>query len=215
MTPDFAKAVDHAFLCVLDLLSRIENNEAHSATDERIRIRNALDQAEARLGQRPEWAIAKYAMVSWIDEVLIEAEWPGRRWWEDNVLEVEYYKTREANSHFYERAIEAAKLSNKDALEVFYVCVMLGFRGLYRDPAGAVRAQQLGMPPDLEAWVKRTALAIQLGQGRPPIAEAPREGRGAPPLDGKFKMGGMLLVLVVVSSMALILGWYLFGTQKA
>lgn len=214
MTPDFAKAVDNVFLCVLDLLSRIETNEAQVVADERIRIRGTLDQAEALLGQRPEWELSKYAMVAWIDEVLIEAEWPGRRWWVDNVLEVEFFQSREANSTFYVRAIEAGKLPNKNALEVFYVCVMLGFRGLYRDPAGAATAQRLGMPPDLETWVKKTALAIQLGQGRPPIAEAPREGRGAPPLDGKFQLVGMMLVFIVILSMTTILGWWVFYLSR-
>jgi hypothetical protein len=76
---------------------------------------------------------------------------------------------------------EAASLASKDALEVFYVGVVLGFRGLYRDPtAAAILAEPRGLPLDLETWAKQTSMAIQLGQGRPQISEATNH-RSAPP----------------------------------
>ena len=67
-------------------------------------------------------------------------------------------------------------MTRRDALEVFYVCVVLGFRGLYAMPEAAFLAEQLGLPPDLESWAARTAKMITLGQGRPPFLAAPRPG---------------------------------------
>ncbi len=210
MTPQFAQAVDRIFLAVLGLLDRISRNEPLVPSEERVRIRAALDHAESLLGQSPEWQLSRYALVTWIDEVLIEAPWEGRQWWEENALEVEIFNTRDAFTAFYTKAVEAATLPQKNALEVYYVCVVLGFRGLYRDSSAVVMADQLRLPPDLAAWTKQTALAIRLGQGRPPITESPHPGDGAPPLEGKFALVGSTLLCVVLAAVTAILGWVLF-----
>jgi type VI secretion system protein ImpK len=206
MTPRFSKAVDPIFLDVLSLLERIGKDENPSPKEERVRIRGWIDQAEGQLGQSPDWQLAKYALVSWIDDVLIDAPWQGRGWWKENALEVEIFNTRLRNEQFYMKAKEASSLPNKDALEVFYVCVVLGFRGLYRDPAAAaVLAEPRQLPLDLEAWAKQTSMAIQLGQGRPPITDASRPIEGAPPLEGPFTaiwagfLGVVLIACIVIS----------------
>jgi type VI secretion system protein ImpK len=185
MRPEFSKAVDPVFSHVLALLERIERGESLSVQDERVRISSRIEKAESMLGQGTDWQLAKYALVSWIDDVLIEAEWQGRDWWRENALEVAMFNTRLRQNQFYMKAREAASLAKKDALEVFYLCVVLGFRGLYRDPAAAeALAEPLQLPVNLDTWAKQTAMAIQLGQGRPPISIANEPIQGAPPLEG-------------------------------
>jgi type VI secretion system protein ImpK len=205
MTPKFSKAVDPIFLHVLGLLERISQGKNPPVKEERLRIRGWIDQAEGQLGQGPEWQLAKYALVSWIDDVLIDAPWEGRNWWKENALEVEVFNTRLRNEQFYIKAKEAASAASKDALEVFYIGVVLGFRGLYRDPAAAaVLAEPRGLPADLETWAKQTAMSIHLGQGRPMISEAGAPIEGAPPLEGPASLvwssffGVILVVLIIV-----------------
>jgi type VI secretion system protein ImpK len=209
MTPEFSQVVDPVFLYVLDLLEQIEQGRRvdkgqESWEEERIRIRSLIDNAEAKLGRRDDWELAKYALVSWIDEMLIEAPWPGRDWWTENALEVAYYTDRTAYISFYMNAGQAAKLSKRDALEVYYVCVVLGFRGVYRneDPE---ELREHGLPPNLQAWADQTALAIRLGLGRPPIIEKPSPSQGAPPLEGKFRLVGASLAAVCLSALAMML----------
>ena len=215
MTPKFSTAVDPVFLHVLGLLERIGRDENPSPSEERLRIRGWLDQAEGRLGQGPDWQLAKYALVSWIDDVLIEAPWEGRGWWKENALEVEVFNTRLRNEQFYLKAKEASSLPQKDALEVFYVCVVLGFRGLYRDPvAAAALAEPRQLPPDLETWARQISMAIQLGQGRPPISEASEPIEGAPPLDGPFLLIWSSLFGVILAVFAMIFGGCLFGNCR-
>jgi type VI secretion system protein ImpK len=215
MNPKFSNAVDPVFLHVLGLLDRIGCDERLSPTDERIKIRGLLDQAEAYLGHGQDWQLAKYALVSWIDDVLIEAPWEGRNWWTQNALEAELFTTRLANEQFYYKAREASSLPHKDALEVFYVCVVMGFRGLYRDPAAAaVLAEQQQLPPDLENWARQTSMAIQLGQGRPPISQSEEAIEGAPPLDGPFLLIWSCLFFVVLG-MSLAVSFYLFMGPKS
>lgn len=183
MTPQFSRAVDPIFLLILGLLDRISRQEEVVIFDERLRIRKMVEEAEAIVGLTSDWELAKYALVSWIDEVLVDAPWDGSDWWNNNVLEVELFNTRLANEQFYVRSLQASALPTRDALEVFYVCVVLGFRGLYRDPDAAVLlAEPRGLPLDLDTWARQTALAIRLGQGLPDLEPVPGEGSGAPPL---------------------------------
>jgi type VI secretion system protein ImpK len=211
MSPEFAIAVDQVFLHVLGLLERIGRDESPPVAEERLRIRGWIDHAEAILGQRPDWHLAKYALVAWIDDVLIEAPWEGRGWWKENALEVEIFNTRLRNEQFYLKAKEASALARKDALEVFYVCAVLGFRGLYRDPmAAAALAEPRGLPPDLDTWARQTSMAIQLGQGRPTIGEASAPAAGAPPLEGPFLLVWATLAAVVLAAFTVIFGWLVF-----
>ncbi len=201
MIPEFCQAVDPIFLYVLELLERIARNENPAPDDERVRIRGWIDRAESLLGQGKGWQLAKYALAGWIDEVLINAPWEGRRWWKENALEVEVFNTRSRHERFYIKAKEASSLTEKDALETFYVCVVLGFRGVYRDPAkAAAEAGRLGLPADLEAWAKQAAMAIRLGQGRPHIPTADEPVQGAAPLDGPFMLIWSLFVAMVLSA---------------
>ncbi len=156
MSPKFSAAVDFVFQQVLDLLERIGEGENPSPQDERVRIRSRLDHAEAQLGRTPDWQLAKYALVAWIDEMLIvEAPWKDREWWNENKLEWEIFQTNDRYQLFYKKAKEAFALPQKDALETFYVCVVLGFRGLYRDPAAAaMAADALQVPRDLQTWTQ-------------------------------------------------------------
>ena len=183
MTPRFAQAVDPLMLHVLGMLERINRGERQSPQDERAHLRALLDRAEAIVGSTPDWGLAKYALVSWIDEVLVETAWDGAEWWSNNAMEVEIFQSRLCNEQFYTQAQRASALPTRDALEVFYVCVVLGFRGLYRDPEMAAMFTSVNnLPADLETWAKQTAMAIRLGQGRPPLTGVRRELTGAPPL---------------------------------
>jgi type VI secretion system protein ImpK len=214
MTPEFAAAVDRVFLHALRLLERIGRGEDPPAEDERLRIRGWMDQSEGQLGGRDDWKLAKYALVSWIDEVLIDAPWSGSGWWYENPLEVEIFNTRVCNEQFYVKAQEAAALVRKDALEVFYLCVVLGFRGLYRDPVAAVAlAEPRGLPGDLETWAKQTAMAIKLGQGRPRISDASKPGEGAPPLEGVSTLIWSSLAGVLLAGFVAILACMVFFPQ--
>jgi type VI secretion system protein ImpK len=186
MTPRFAQAVDPIYLAVLDLLDRIARGKPPAAQEAQLQIRALIDQAEAILGASQEWALAKYGLASWTDEVLVDIPWEGRDWWSNNVLEVQMFNTRNCSEQFYVKAQQASTLPGRDALEVFYNCVVLGFRGLYSDPTlASTLAQANGLPEDLETWARQTSLSIRLGQGRPEMTSPRREIRGAPPLLGK------------------------------
>lgn len=213
MTPRFANAVDPIFLYVLGLLDKIGQNKPVPAEEAREGIQNRFREAEAQLSEKQHhegWELAKYALVAWIDDVLIEAPWPGRDWWENNSLEFAYFSTRDRATEFFKKAKQAAQLTRRDALEVYYVCVVLGFRGLYALSESGFLADQLELAPDIESWSRRTAKSIELKQGRPPIQAAPQPGEGAPPLEGKFQLINTFLAAIVLSLSAAVVGYYVF-----
>lgn len=198
MTPEFSAAVDPVFSHVLDLLDRIGKRERVDPEREQMYIKDKLSKAE-NAGLAPTvWKPAKFALVAWIDEVLIDASWNGSVWWNDNVLEFEFFRTRDRGTVFYTNATEVQRSQGqRDALEVYYLCVFLGFRGLYRDPAAAGNiAEHWGLPRRLEDWVEQVAMAVT-ARKLPALETAGVPGPGAPPLEGRTTMFKLLLLLAI------------------
>lgn len=195
MTPEFAAAVDSVFRQVLDLLDLIAAGEEFDPHQVQQEILDRLEQADAAAGATRDWDLARYALVAWVDEVLLDTDWSGRDWWSNNVLEVELFRTRECSTRFYELAEQARGLPGSQALEVFYDCVVLGFRGMYRSPETAQTAG--GRPSEsLEAWLRRTALALaRRDTVEPPLAALPS---GAPPRTARRWAVGAAFVFLLL-----------------
>ena len=167
MTPRFADAVDPILIHVFSLLERIDGGAEISPTEEKRTLEGLLQQADNRLsGHAESWEIAKYALVTWIDEMLVDAHiWAGQDWWRDNVLEWSLFNSRRCNDLYYVNANKALNSGSDDALQLIYVCVMLGFRGLYRDPRlNRMLIDKHGLPTDLPAWAAEYGNAV--GQAR-------------------------------------------------
>ena len=204
MSPDFARVVDPIFLHVIGLLDRIERNQAPEAPIARAGIEYRLNHAEQVVGHGHEqWKLAKYALAAWIDEMLIEAPWEGRGYWKNRSLEIELFKGATAHETFYLKAEEAKSQATRDALEVFYVCVVLGFRGLYRKPKDNEDAKRLGLPDSLAKWAEHATLAISLKHGRPEVKTTANPGCVAPPLYGRSRL--VLMTLAFFSAAAITL----------
>jgi type VI secretion system protein ImpK len=77
----------------------------------------------------------RYALACWLDEIFIgDSIW--RDQWNDNKLETTLHGINERATEFWKQAQRAQSRPTRDALEVYYLCVMLGFRGeLYDKPA--------------------------------------------------------------------------------
>lgn len=207
MTPSVAKAVDPVFEYVLGLLDRIEQGEHLDPVRTQSMIQSRLlpraEEEMARLDAAkfgPQWRLAKYALVCWIDELLARTHWDGRDWWIQNPLEYLLFQTGDGAIRFYVNAQQAVGLSTLDALEVYYLCVILGFRGIYEKPEQHLRdIQDRQLPPDINHWLRQTADGIRLS----PLAGPQLTGRqpaGAPPLGGATFLRSSLILLVVAAA---------------
>jgi type VI secretion system protein ImpK len=214
MTPDFAKVVDPLFNYVLDLRRRIDAGQQPSARYEHDQVVALLEKADAKVGDkvsRDEWDEAKYALVAWTDELVNDSQWldAEREWWSNNTLEFAFFNTLDHWWLFYERAKHAKELPRRDALEVFYLCVVLGFRGLYAKAEGTeLEAANRGLPPSIDVWAGQVSAAIR-AMPRSPITPKPRRQMGAPPLESQ----PLVMVAAILTALLAAVGaGYWFST---
>lgn len=78
---------------------------------------------------------AQFIMVALADEVFLNLDWPGKAYWEANLLEQRLYDTHSAGQIFFERLDDLLKNKDPVRLElaiIFLNALGLGFRGKYR-----------------------------------------------------------------------------------
>jgi type VI secretion system protein ImpK len=82
---------------------------------------------------------AKYALVALLDETVLSIPGSCRDYWISSPLQLEYFGDNIAGEEFFRKLdkllVEPEKMH--EILEVFYICLSLGFEGKYRisDPA--------------------------------------------------------------------------------
>ena len=75
---------------------------------------------------------ALFAVVAYIDELLLTSDWEGRREWQHEPLQRINFDTTSAGAEFYDRLNELNKFGpDRDVREVYALCLGLGFRGKY------------------------------------------------------------------------------------
>lgn len=93
---------------------------------------------------------AKYAIVAFIDEQLFRAPWQGQQEWMLEPLQLVYFNENTAGEGFFERldALERDP-SRVHVLEIYFLCLALGFLGKYAvrggEGLGAVMDRLVGV----------------------------------------------------------------------
>jgi type VI secretion system protein ImpK len=124
----------------------------------------------------------RYALACWLDEIFI-LDTPWSVEWNERKIEEAMYGTNDRAWKFWEQARRAEARPGTDALEVYYLCVMLGFRGDLREE-----------PDKLSGWVKATSGAIGKGQGQEfPVPPELEPQVNVPPLRGRERLQRMIL----------------------
>lgn len=179
MNESFAQVVFPVMNLVLEqeqiLINKFDSPQKVTSYDVRKiqeNFKQALDRASADLEGAEEWErYARYALVAWIDSLMIANPFVGPHW-QDLVLENRYFDTRgAAYDEFYRRCEDALRKGLKNAVEVFFLCFMLGFRGVYNDPQAAARLRDL--PPSGREWQKRYAKIVVANQTKTQLEPQP------------------------------------------
>lgn len=78
-------------------------------------------------------ADVKFALAAFIDEIVLNADWPGNDQWADDPLQLHYFGTYLAGAGFFEKldALRRDARTRLDVLRVYFLCLQLGFRGKY------------------------------------------------------------------------------------
>lgn len=125
---------------------------------------------------------AKYALAAYIDEAVLSSAWPGRSQWMSRPLQLELFGDHLAGEGFYDRLTQLRQggEANLDLLELYYVCLQLGFEGVYK-----IRGleQLMALQVDLRSQIEgyRGVLDPKLSpQGVPTVPLISRVGREVP-----------------------------------
>lgn len=105
---------------------------------------------------------SKFALVAFIDETIIGSEWTNKVNWLAEPLQLKLFNCFNAGQEFFTRLeqFRQRQRENADVLEVYFLCMSLGFRGKYQlEAPEKVRMiidelhqdlnQYLGKPPGL------------------------------------------------------------------
>jgi len=186
---------------LMGLLSSELQARRHSDTAATAGRRQQLQPSRSRRGTGRDAAFpgVRYALVWLVTRCLPHS--PYERVWTERMLEVTLYGSRERAWKFWEQARRAEARSGTDALEGYYLCVMLGFRGDLRDKTA-----------ELQRW--RTAVEARITKAQeqefpvPPSSEAPIN---VPPLHGREKLQKLILLacallgpLIVIATFFLV-----------
>ncbi len=77
-----------------------------------------------------DYDMARFAVLAWIDEVILRSPWNKRPRWQGETLQGEYYRTTDAGEQFFER-LNLVGADRGDVREVYYLCLAMGFKGRY------------------------------------------------------------------------------------
>jgi type VI secretion system protein ImpK len=137
---------------------------------------------------------ARYALVCWLDEIFVLHS-PWSQEWNERKLEMAIYGSNDRSWRFWQQAALAERRPVADALETFFLCTMLGFRGEYREHADKLRT-----------WVSATQQRLTKGGAadwpHPPEIDPPVN---VPPLRGRHRFqrvvwlcGALMLILIPI-----------------
>jgi type VI secretion system protein ImpK len=75
---------------------------------------------------------AKYAIAAFTDEQVFRSSWPGRQHWMAQPLQLVYFNENTAGEGFFRRmAMLQGQPQRAHVLEIYYLCLALGFQGQY------------------------------------------------------------------------------------
>lgn len=136
-----------AFQEPLTVAARIRRNQfqAPDAGAFRTHLRNLLGQADAatrQAGYQADFAkLATYAVVALLDESILTSPGPLRGEWVGHPLQQELFGENVAGENFYLQLRDLLARPDTpelaDILEVFLLCLLLGFKGRYAASDGA------------------------------------------------------------------------------
>lgn len=77
---------------------------------------------------------AKFALVAFLDETIISSSWNQKEVWLSDPMQIKMFDTFNAGEEFFTNLndLRQRSSSNKDVLEIYYLCLALGFKGKYQ-----------------------------------------------------------------------------------
>ena len=122
---------------IFDLVLRLKAGIVAPSNELRPQIAGMLQDFEKR-AERYRFnhkivSVSKFALAAFVDEAILSNNFSLRSEWERNPLQLEYFGENNAGNVFFDK-LESMLQSidvTQDAVEVYYYCLLLGFKGRY------------------------------------------------------------------------------------
>lgn len=118
-------------------LDLIKNDQSTDYETLRLTIERSLSEHSSdyfRGGYSEEqYNLAKYAVLAFIDEAILSSSWEHKAQWKNEMLQKQHFQTVSAGQTFFENlnSLNPVNPAEKDIREVYYYCLVLGFKGKY------------------------------------------------------------------------------------
>jgi len=192
MQDEVAKIAHPVITYALKIKDRLDRGEDVSLDRSRAELERLLTPiAGSRTGFAKEDDV-RYALTCWVDEIFILHS-PWKKGWNESKLEFQLFRSNERATRFWEKANRALATGDVALVEVFLLCVALGFRGAMADD-----------PDRLMQWTEGARRLIEVELGRVWVTPPSREpGIHVPPLSARARFSataarvGVLAMLVI------------------
>lgn len=206
---------------IFDLILRLKAGIVAPSNDLRPKVAAMLEEFEKRAERyrinHKIVQVSKFALAAFVDETVLMNNFPMRDQWEKYALQLEYFGEQLAGNKFFEKleAMLGQIEVTKDAVEIYYVCMLLGYKGRY-----AVYEQE-----KLLAIMERTANALVKAGKIVPVELSPHwlandqpeppKKRGMPIWAKLTALGGLGIAFIVYLVMFVMSSTFLNDTMKA
>jgi type VI secretion system protein ImpK len=77
---------------------------------------------------------ARFALVAFIDETILNSDWNQREIWRDRPLQLDLFAERRAGARFFDEMDHLRRQgeAKREVVEVYHQCLNLGFEGQYK-----------------------------------------------------------------------------------
>ncbi|MCW8806068.1 MAG: type IVB secretion system protein IcmH/DotU [Ignavibacteriaceae bacterium] len=124
-----------SLILILQLRSTIDYGDAENLKSRAFEMFERFEDNSRRAGiDNEKIRLSKFALVAFLDETIISSEWPQKAQWLSDPLQIKLFDTFNAGEEFFNYMAELRLRSsqNKEVLEIYYLCLSLGFKGKYQ-----------------------------------------------------------------------------------
>ncbi|KAA6461946.1 DotU family type IV/VI secretion system protein [Acidobacteria bacterium AB60] len=224
-THSLASCYENALTIILRLWSLQQQSSAHSA-DFRVSIRAALkaamEQAKVTGYSSEVNQLAFFAVVAFLDESVLKMQNPAFADWAQRPLQEEMFGHNRAGEIFFDHLhtilVRQDSAETADCLEVYCLCMLLGFKGKYALSSGisSLSGQQGARSSgEIQALIRQSRDKIDRIRGQMkflPAAAAPEVRHSA--AGDRWSRGLGIAALVLLVIVILLYGgfWFALGS---
>jgi type VI secretion system protein ImpK len=128
-------ACEPVFLLLNQIRTSTDLGDTNALRNHVISLLDEMEKQAKKLGfTSEEIEVAKYALIVSTDEKVLHSSWAEKDEWSNEPLQLQFFGNNTGGVEFFNRleTIRKSEYETTDLLEVYYLCLVLGFEGKFR-----------------------------------------------------------------------------------